>query len=214
MPDMHDMPGTHAPRNPVLVGSRVYLRPMEVSDADTFARWDATEDQTFMYRGRAPWSPIHAVEELKEWYKAQPPENVEFAVCLKTDGLLMGSVGCYDLNWTNRTGETGSFLAPGYRNRGYGPEAKHLLLEYCFDRLQMHVLRSEVAETNTRSAAALDKQGYRPAGRSRWQDVKGGVYTDMLIFSVFRPDWLAARTEWLAGQAGREPSERREKATV
>ena len=191
-------------RNPILVGNRVYLRPMEVSDAETFARWDATEDETFMYRGRTPWSPIFAASELKEWYKAQPPENVEFGVCLKADDLLIGGVGCYDLNWVNRTGETGSFFAPGYRNLGYGPEAKHLLLEYCFDWLQMHVLRSEVAETNTRSAAALGKQGYRPAGRSRWQDVKGGVYIDMLIFSVLRPDWLAAREAWLASQAARQ----------
>lgn len=190
-------------RNPVLVGSRVYLRPMEVADAETFASWDATEDQTFMYRGRTPWSPLGYAEDLREFYKKQPPEHVEFGVCLKADDLLIGSVGCYDLNWANRTGETGSFFAPGYRNRGYGPEAKHLLLEYCFDWLHLHVLRSEVAATNTRSAAALDKQGYRTAGRARWSDVKNGVYTDTLVFSVLRDDWLTARAQWLAGQATR-----------
>lgn len=191
-------------RNPVLIGNRVYLRPWEVSDAETNALFDAMENETFMYRGRSPWSPLATAESVREMYKRQPPEYVEFNVCLKADDTLIGNVGCYDLNWTNRTGETGSFFAPGYRNLGYGPEAKHLLLEYCFDGLQLHVLRSEVAETNTRSAAALGKQGYRPAGRSRWQDVKGGVYIDMLIFSVLRPDWLAAREQWQATQAARQ----------
>lgn len=190
-------------RNPVLVGSRVYLRPAEVADAEMDAQWDAEESDTFMYRGRAPHSPIGAAEDIKTMYKNQPPEWLEFAVCLTADDTYIGHVGVYDLDWANRTGETGSFLAPGYRNQGYGPEAKHLLLEYCFDWLHLHVLRSEVVGTNTRSTAALGKQGYRLAGLTCWTDVKNFAYVNRLVFSVMRDDWLAARATWLASQAAR-----------
>jgi len=185
-------------RNPMMVGARVYLRPAEVSDAETDARWDAEEDETFMYRGRQPFSPIGIAQDIAGWYKKQPPEWIEFAVCLVADDTLIGHVGTDDIDWVNRTGETGSYLAPGYRGQGYGPEAKHLLLEYCFDVIQLHVLMSTVAATNTRSAAALGKQGYRRAGRMRRNDVKGGVYRDMDVFDVLRPDWLAARDQWRA----------------
>jgi RimJ/RimL family protein N-acetyltransferase len=189
-------------RNPVLIGERVYLRPLEVADGETLARYETEETETFMYRGRQPRSPLEFEVWLKDAYKADPPPYVEFAVCLRADDQLIGSMGIGDLDWVNRTGETGSFLAPAFRNSGLGTEGKHLLLEYCFERLQLHTIISTVFEANTRSSAALAKQGYRPAGRLRWHDVKGGIYRDMLVFDLLRDEWLAAREAWRAARAG------------
>jgi len=190
-----------AMHNPVMIGERVYLRPCEVSDAEAFARWFAEEDETFMYRGREPLSPITLSQGIAYWYRMQPLNFVGFVVCLIADDTMIGNVSTLSVDWVNRTGETASLFAPGYRGQGYGPEAKHLLLEYSFDVLQLHVLMSVVATTNTRSAAALGKQGYRPAGRMRRYDVKGGVYRDVEVFDVLRPDWLAARDQWRAARS-------------
>jgi RimJ/RimL family protein N-acetyltransferase len=137
--------------------------------------------------------------EIAEMYKHQPPRHVTFAVCLRDGDRLIGSVGLFHIDWVHRRGETGSWIGPAeVRGQGYGTEAKHLLLEFCFDRLHMHVLMSNVDETNTRSAAALGKQGYRPAGRLRWRAVKDGRYVDTLVFDVTRAEWLAARDAWRA----------------
>lgn len=179
-----------------MVGQRVYLRPLEVSDADTLARFDAEETDTFMYRGRQPQSPLLYTSWIAETYKARPPSAVEFGVALHEDDRLIGNVGVGDLDWVNRVGETGSFLGHPFRNSGLGTEAKHLLLEYAFDRLNLHAIMSTVFEANTRSAAALFKQGYREAGRMRWFDVKGGIFRDMLVFDLFRDEWHAARDTW------------------
>jgi diamine N-acetyltransferase len=188
-------------RSPIMVGERVYLRAHEADDADLMAAMDAAESDTFMWRDRVPSSPVMHKRWIGEMYQKQPPDNFMLAVCLKDGDRLIGNVGLFDINWVNRTGETGSFLAPDARNKAYGTEAKHLLLEYCFDHLQMHVLRSEVDEPNTRSADALAKQGYRPAGRLKWADLKHGRYVDALLFDVTRSDWLAAREQWLARRA-------------
>ena len=189
-------------RNPVLIGERVYLRPLEVADGETLARYETEEPETFMYRGRQPHSPLAFEAWIGEVYKAHPPGHVEFAVCLRADDRLIGNMGIGDLDWVDRTGETGSFLGPDFRNSGLGTEGKHLLLEYCFERLQLHAIMSTVFEANTRSAAALVKQGYRPAGRLRRHDVKGGVYRDLLVFDLLRDDWLAAREAWRAARSG------------
>lgn len=183
-------------RNPVLHSERVYLRALEVADAETMARFAAEEPDTFMYRGRQPLSPLALELWLTEAYKVQPPAYVDFGVCLREDDQLIGRVGINDLDWINRTGETGSLLGATFRNAGFGTEAKHLLLEYGFDVLHLHAIMSTVFEANTRSAAALAKQGYRPAGRMRWHDVKDGVYRDMLVFDLLRDEWLAARAAW------------------
>ena len=191
-------------RNPLVTGDRVYLRPLEAADAEPLARL-ITEDTEVTYRGRIPASPIGIERFIEKSHEAlpTPPGNLEFAVCLRADDCLIGVVNVDHLDWINRTGETGSFLAPAaVRNQGYGTEAKHLLLEYCFDRLHLHALRSHVWEPNARSAAALAKQGYRPAGRLKWDDVKHGAYRDGLLFDILRPDWLAARAAWRAERAG------------
>ena len=181
-------------RNPILLGERVYLRALEPSDAEPLARMDAVEEDTFMFRQRFPSSPLEHLSRIQEDYKARPPRGIAFAVCLREDDTLLGLVGVEPIDWVNRNGETFSWLGPaGIRGHGYGTEAKHLLLEYCFDRIGLHVIGSDVAETNTRSAAALQKQGYRRAGARKWEDVKGGRYIDQLLFDLTREDWVKAR---------------------
>jgi RimJ/RimL family protein N-acetyltransferase len=189
-------------RNPMMVGERLYLRPVEAGDAELVARIDAAETDTFMWRQRIPTSPLEHERFVADAYKHQPPRSVWFSVCLSDGDRFIGNVGVADIDWVNRTGETASLLGPAeIRGLGYGTEAKHLLLEYCFDRIHLHVLKSEVDVPNTRSAAALAKQGYRPAGRLRWVDVKDGRYVDEFLFDVTRADWLAARDAWRARRA-------------
>lgn len=189
-------------RNAVLVGERVYLRAMERSDADPLARMDAVEEDTFMFRQRFPTSPLDHLSRIEEDYRTRPPHGIAFSVCLREDDTLLGVMGVGSIDWVHRNGETFSWLGPAViRGRGYGTEAKHLLLGYCFDRIGLHVLRSAVAETNTRSAAALLKQGYRRAGASRWQDVKGGRYIDQDLFDLTREDWVKARESWAASSS-------------
>jgi RimJ/RimL family protein N-acetyltransferase len=184
-------------RNPLVVSNRLYLRPLEASDAEVIARLAANEPETFMDRGRVPISPIAFQHHTEELYKEQPPENVTLAVCLKHDDTYIGSMDLFDIDWVNRCAETGAWLDnPEYRNKGYGTEAKMLLLEYAFDHLQLHVLNSYVWEPNWRSANALAKQGYQPAGRLKWEDIKNGVHRDALLFDVLRDEWVAARDEW------------------
>jgi diamine N-acetyltransferase len=190
-------------RNPLLVGERVYLRPLERPDAEPLARMDALEAETFMYRLHVPTSPLEHVRWIDEAYKERPPGSIPLAVCARDDDRMLGVVGVDGLDWINRTGETFSFLGPAeVRGQGFGTEAKLLFLGYCFDHLHLHVIRSEVHQPNTRSAAALRRQGYRRAGSLKWVDVKHGRYIDMEQFDVTREDWCRARDAWLAERTG------------
>jgi RimJ/RimL family protein N-acetyltransferase len=186
-------------RNAILTGERVYLRPIEVEDAAPLARLIAAETETFMERGRLPGSPLRQEHWFAEQGKHQPPEYIVLAVCLLADDRIIGTMELIEIDWLNRTAETGAWIYDvAYRGQGYGPEAKHLLLEYAFDQLHLHALRSWVFELNTRSAAAVQRQGYQPAGRVTWDDFKNGAWHDALLFDVLRDEWLAAREAWRA----------------
>ncbi len=180
--------------NAVVVGDRLYLRPLEESDAEAMAAGYSLETETMMERLRIPHSALAIESWIAKAYKEQPPEDIAFGACLIENDRLIGDVTLFSIDYVNRTAETGSWInLTEDRGRGYGTEAKMLLLEYAFERLGLHTLMSYVWEPNTRSAAALLKQGYRPAGRRRFDNPKDGVYKDGLLFDVLREDWLAAR---------------------
>lgn len=185
--------------NRLLAGERVYLRPFEERDAVVMARLYHEEPDTVQfYGGRQPMSPLLFRQQFTGWHAATPPEHVHLAVCLRDDGTLIGWVSLWSIDWTNRTGESASFMLPGYRERGYGSEAKHLLLEYAFDQLHLHVITGTVVDANERSRNALLRQGYQPAGRLHWTHTKGGHYGDTMLFDLTRADWLAAHAAWQA----------------
>jgi RimJ/RimL family protein N-acetyltransferase len=189
-------------RNAIMIGERVYLRPLEAADAEALARITATETDTFMYRGRAPYSPLTFGHWIERIHKQQPPDQIQLAVCLVADDRCIGMVGLGEIDYVHRTAETSSDIGPAeYRGQGYGTEAKHLLLAYAFDRVHLHALWSVVFEHNTRSVAALAKQGYKPAGRLKWVDVQHGVYHDAVLFDLLRDEWVAARDAWRASRA-------------
>lgn len=180
-------------RNPIMVGERVYPRPFDAANAEVFAVEITHDPETFYRRGRFSANPIAIEHTIEEAQKPEYPSEASFVVCLRSTDQAIGTVNVEHLDLVNRTGETGSYRFAAFRNQGYGPEAKHLPLEYCFDRLHLHAVRSHVWEPNTRSAAALAKQGYRFAGRWRWDDYKDGVYRDTLVFDLLRAAWRASR---------------------
>lgn len=186
-------------RNAMMIGERVYLRPLETSDAEGFAQHAHAETETFFENGRIPLSPIALEKWIEGLYKQQPSSEIQFAVCLRETDECIGNVGITGIDWINRTAETESFLdSTAHRGQGYGPEAKHLLLEYAFEQLQLEMLSSFVWEPNVRSAAAVRRQGYQPAGRVKSRMMQDGEFHDMLAFDLSREEWLAARAEWHA----------------
>jgi RimJ/RimL family protein N-acetyltransferase len=188
-------------RNAILAGDRLYLRPLELQDAEVRAQMVAeeTEDIFLSDRYRPVISPLAFEEHIRSVYKTFPPEEVNFAVCRREDDRLVGAVGFDNIDWVNRTAETYAWFGPPeMRGQGYGPEAKHLLLEYAFDHLQLHAIFATVWEPNVRSARAITRQGYQPAGRLRFDDHQHGVYHDVLVFDLLREEWLAARERWRA----------------
>lgn len=183
-------------RNPIMVGPRLYLRPAEAEDGKLLAAYYHAEPEAgIWFGGRTPYSPILKMAWLAESTDAQPSE-MRFSVCRRAGDAYLGFVALFSVDYVNRTAETGSYLGPRHRDQGFGTEAKHLLLEYAFERLYLHTLWSVVWEGNYRSVAALLKQGYRPAGRSYWRGLQDGVYRHELLFDLLRDDWRAAHLQW------------------
>ncbi|MBA2758573.1 MAG: GNAT family N-acetyltransferase [Chloroflexia bacterium] len=180
------------PANAVRVGPWVYLRPIQEDDAVHAAHWSMRESDANWGNGRGVVSGRAWWHEMEKLQKESPQEWVRFAVCLRDNDEAIGFVGIDDIDYTHRFGESESELVnPSYRGNGYGSEAKHLLFDYAFNTLGLHALQSWVLFENTRSAAALRKQGYREAGRSHWDIPRDGAFTNVVTFDLLGEEWRA-----------------------
>ena len=181
-----------APRGAVMLGERVYLRPLEADDALAISEWTRQEPDAIWSQGRSMYSPPEYVEWTKKLQKEDPQTWPRFAVCLCENGDLIGSMGIVGIDYVHGIGMTESEINnPAYREQGYGSEAKQLLLAYAFDVLGLRHLESWVAFPNLRSAAALRKQGYREAGRLHWQYPLDGGFGNATLFLLSADEWRA-----------------------
>lgn len=180
------------PKNAVRVGPRVYLRPLQKADAAEFALWRRRETEPFWDNGRG-LGTRSSIEKFFEGLQKPNPQNwVRFGVCLRENDELIGAVGIDGIDYQNRCAESESeIIRPEYRGGGYGSEAKHLLFDYAFNTLGLHSLQSYVFFQNTRSAAALRKQGYREAGRENWLLAVDGGYQNFVTFDLLAGEWRA-----------------------
>jgi RimJ/RimL family protein N-acetyltransferase len=81
------------------------------------------------------------------------------------------------------------------RGRGLGPEVKELLLRFAFEDVELHVLSCTISAVNMRSARAVERQGYRFAGKlTAAIQGYGGTFCDQLVYDLTRDEWLARRS--------------------
>jgi ribosomal-protein-alanine N-acetyltransferase len=181
------------PQNAMMVGERVYLRPFTKADAEQFSIWSRRDEQSEagFNVGRYMISKLGKWNWAEEFQKQDFPDWIRFAVVDRETGELAGGNGLLEMNYTDRRGETESFFLPKYRGKGYGSEAKHLALDYAFNRLDLHMVTSWVFFPNTRSAAALRKQGYREAGRINWLYANKGTFDSFVVFDYLAEEWRA-----------------------
>ena len=183
-------PGGPVPENALMVGERVAMRLAEPDDGKEISRLARRETEAKWDGGR--WMPSAA--QFTRWYtesrEKDPPEMLLFAVLLRETGQVIGGVELVDINHFHRTAETGSIIyLPELRGQGFGTEAKNLLLEYAFDHLDLHLLKSFVWSYNSRSQAALRKQGYRDAGRLQWRQQTDEGFADFVLFDLLASEW-------------------------
>lgn len=183
-----------APESAIIAGDRLYLRPLEPDDTTLISQWLREDTEISYPEGRFLHGPITMGQMFSEHAKSAQPDWPRFGIALRENDELIGANGLEELDLLHRTAWTETEIwRPEHRSQGYGTEAKHLLLEYAFDRLGLYTVFSWVSEYNTRSAAALRKQGYRDAGYFAWSDFYKDGFTGGFCFDYLAEEWRTFR---------------------
>lgn len=141
---------------------RLILRPWQESDAEQLYEYAKNPE----VGSAAGWSVHTSVENSRQIIceVLAVPEN--YAVCLKEQNLLIGSIGLKmgtDTDMTDREDECelGYWIGKPYWGQGFIPEAAEELLRHGFLRLGMRKIWCGYYEGNVKSAIVQKNLGFR-----------------------------------------------------
>jgi len=172
-----------------LRGKKVILRPLcKETDLEKCVSWlNDPEVSKFL----KVFGPITKQAEM-EWFDSLSKKENDVILAIETtDGEYIGNIGLHRINWTDRTATTGAFIGiKEYWGKGYGTDAKMILLSYAFNTLNLRKITSSVIAFNKRSLHYSLHCGYKIEGRKRKQMFCNGKYWDEIILGLFKEEWL------------------------
>lgn len=175
----------------------VSIRPLQRADSDKIRTWMSNPELvrfTVLVPGPEYAQGGLISHESTERYIDQllhDPRRLSFAIL--ESGAHVGNVGLKDYE-AGRT-DAECFIEIGEvwkRGRGVGQQAMALLLDHCFERLNLTVVRLGVFDFNESAIRLYQRLGFRRSGRYGWHWA-AGRYHEVLGMFVDRDTWRMRR---------------------
>jgi len=178
--------------NPFRIGTTVYLRPLDRSDAACCETWINDPAVTRTLLAHRPMNLAMEEQWIAGLYGNE--HEVVLGIALTAGDTLIGATGLHQIDFKNRHAQFGIMIgAKGEWGKGYATEATSLIVGYGFDTLNLNRIWLHVYETNAAGIRAYEKVGFRKEGVLRQESYRDGRYHDTLLMGILREEWAARR---------------------
>jgi len=122
-------------------------------------------------------SPITLKSHLK-WFKHLSKNQLRKIFCVNDSRV--GFCKFYSVDNHNHNCVLGADIHKDYRGHGYAKHMWRLMLEHCFEELQLYRVSLTVAEYNVRAIHIYTKMGFIEEGRLIKSLLRDGTYYDQV----------------------------------
>lgn len=184
---------------PVLVGNRVMLRELEMSDAPSlFAMLTSEEVSRFI---SPPPTTVEGFEKFIVWARAERAAGRYACFAVVPHGL-QSAVGLFQVRQLEpgfATAEWGFALGSAFWGTGLFLEGGQMVVDFAVETLGVGRLEARAAIANGRGNGALRKMGAVQEGLLRRSFQKDGQYLDQMLWSILAEEWRQAKAVWGPG---------------
>ncbi|RSD25441.1 GNAT family N-acetyltransferase [Mesobacillus subterraneus] len=169
---------------PVLETERLILRELTEGDAgDLFANF--SDQRVMKYYGSEAMENIEEAVGLIHSFHVNFCEKrgVRWGIEVKSNGLLIGTVGFHAWSAKNKRAEIGYELNTHYWGQGLAKEAISRAMSYGFNEMGLKRIGAVVFLQNESSNELLLKLGFRKEGILRSYMIQNGIAYDTNIYS-------------------------------
>ena len=132
----------------------------------------------------APYTERHARDFIGAGAQDREAGRELALAVVDDDGRLLGSIGLAELDWEDRHGEIGYWIAREARGRSVATRATRLLSEYALGELGLERLELLAHPENVSSQRVALKAGYTREGLLRRYRRRRGRREDLVMFSL------------------------------
>jgi RimJ/RimL family protein N-acetyltransferase len=175
-----------------LAGPRVALRRFHPGDLATFVAYRSCEQVARFQSWDAPYPREEGerfIQEIAGQHPDTPGEWFQFAVALRSTGLLIGDCAAMPHADDPRQCDIGFTISTEHQGHGYATEAVRLLLNYLFTERGKHRMTAYCDPRNAASVALLERLGMRREGHLRESTWANGEWTDDLVYGLLAGEW-------------------------
>lgn len=165
---------------PVLQTSRLQLSSLEKKNAEQVLFLRSDKEVNKFIKRQTPSNIDDAlafIDKIQREYRNK--ESVSWAIHLKDDPLMIGSICLWNFSSDRKTAEVGYDLNPLYHNKGIMTEALQAILHFGFERLALDTIKAFTHYANESSKRLLIKNGFSIVAGEKDADNE-----DNIIFSV------------------------------
>lgn len=173
-------------------GADIRLRPMHIDDAALWLAEERTDSETvrFLNYGIDLPKSEQMAQEFAARYAEFNHRDERIMFSIETlEGELAGGINIHSMDRKNGTFETGTRIYSAYRGRGYGFQAKVIVLRYAFHELRFQKYNIRCIERNQPMVRHAERLGCQAEGRIRRHIYTDGCYYDELIFGLTREEF-------------------------
>jgi ribosomal-protein-alanine N-acetyltransferase len=102
-------------------------------------------------------------------------ESILWAICLKNDNTLIGTICFWNINKENLVAEIGYILHPDFQGKGIMQEAANEIIDYGFTKMKLKAIVADLNVNNAKSIKLLEKTGFTFTKKSDEKDIV--IYT-------------------------------------
>lgn len=179
---------------PVLLTTRLILRPLQISDAPDVQRLAAAREVAATTLSIPhPYADGYA----EEWIRTQANdfENqkaANFLILLRQNSEVCGVIGLI-LQPDHSHAELGYWIGVPFWNKGYGTEAAKAVVDFGFEQLHLQRIYAYHFSRNMASGRILQKIGMIQEGCLRQHVRKWDRFEDLICYGILRNEWENSR---------------------
>lgn len=177
---------THIPR--LLESERVYLRPFEQVDVDTYFPGLFNSEARRLTGTQNSFTRAQVERYVEN--AAQDDSRLMLLIALQETDQVIGDIVLMDMHSKNRSAHIRIAIDNmQYQGKGYGSEAMLLMLDYGFGICNLHRIELEVYAFNERAIRTYEKLGFQREGVSRDVLFYNHQYHDAIRMSMLEGEY-------------------------
>ena len=179
---------------------RLLRLPEERDGDELYALIEANRERL---RPWMPWSAEATLDSTLDFIRTsrrQLGERAALELMIVERDAIVGAAGLNRIDWANRHGNIGYWIAEQAQGRGTVTACVRALVDHAFGNWELHRVEIRAAPANVRSLRVAERLGFTQEGVARECERFDDRYLDHVVYSMLAHEWPGH------GPAGQPPA--------